>query len=66
MTKCHLQQINFLSAQTHHVVEFCQLIASSFMRVRKSQITPQAGLELTNEDLLLAWQSPTHSPCHLS
>lgn len=66
MTKCHVQQINYLSAWTQNAVEVCQSIASSFMMMRKSQITLQRRLEVPKEDLLLAWQTSTHSAFHLS
>lgn len=51
MTKCHVQQINYLSAWTQHTVDVCQLIASSFPMTRKGQITLQMKLVLANDSL---------------
>lgn len=61
MTKCHMQQINYLSVWTQYTVDVCQLIASSFPMISKGQITLQAKLVLANDVLA----TPTHSPFHL-
>lgn len=66
MTKCHVLQINYLSAWAQHTVDPCQLAAFLFMVTRKTLTTLQEMLELTNEEMVLACQIPQCSPFHLS
>lgn len=66
MTKCHVLQINYLSAWAQHTVDPCQLSASPFMTTRKTPTALPARLELTKASRWLAWQTPKHSPFHLS
>lgn len=59
MTKCHMQQINYLSTWTQYTVDVCQLIASSFPMISKGPITWEK-LVLGNDGLATS----THSPFH--